>query len=102
MVRRYVPPEIQVEGVDDGLVRYSLVCLQCGGFEQAQNGDGSVMDMIHCAACGAWLGRLAALNVHAALKARELGHVIDAHDYTEGGRFAQGLTVARPRRSAAD
>lgn len=85
--RRYVPPEIEVLGVEDGLVRYALVCQACGGCEATLKGDGSVMSMLHCAACGEWLGRIAALNVHAALQALGEGYEIDGRDYAPGGRF---------------
>lgn len=73
--------EIAVQGVDAGEVVFSLTCLECGGVEQSRRGDGSNMDMIYCAACGVWMGRLAMFNAKAARKAHELGYEIDVRRY---------------------
>ena len=91
MREAYVPPEITVTGVVDGLVTYELVCQKCGGYESFATGDGSPMSMVHCAACRTWLGRLAALNIHAAAMALALGYEIDRADYLPGGRFAANV-----------
>lgn len=95
---RYTPPEIQIEGVEDGWVSYTLICQRCGGYETTVKGDGSIMSMVHCAACGTWLGRVAALNAHAAIKAADEGFDVNRRDYTSGGRFCQGIPARPPRR----
>lgn len=81
MTRRVGRWSMEVRGVEAGEVIYSLTCLECGGFEQRRRGDGSNMDMVYCAACSAWLGRLTALNVKAAMRAKEEGHEIDVRRY---------------------
>lgn len=84
----YVSPVLQIDGVSDGRVLYTVICQRCGGYETTLKGDGSPLrTMVHCGACGTWLGRLAALNAHAATQAQQAGLECDRADYLPGGRF---------------
>lgn len=74
---RHVKAVIDILTVVDNLPRFNLSCSDCGSFEQTRRGDGSIMDMIHCAGCGAWHGRLSAITAHAIAQAQEQGFDID-------------------------
>lgn len=77
MTRRHVRPAIEILAVVDNMPRFNLVCSECGSVEQTRRGDGSIMDMVHCAGCGAWHGRLSAITAHAIALAHEQGFEID-------------------------
>lgn len=86
----------------DNEVQYSLTCLECGGFEQVHRGADGIMAMVHCSACGVWIGRLSALRYKAAVKARDQGFPIDLRPYlpTETAeqrrtRFSREMSEAR-------
>lgn len=93
---------IEILDVVDNEVQYSLTCLECGGFEQVHRGADGIMAMVHCSACGVWIGRRSALRYKAAVKARDAGFPIDLKPYlpTENAeqrrtRFVREIGEAR-------
>lgn len=77
MTRRHVKAVIEILAVIDNLPRFNLSCSECGSVEQTRRGDGSIMDMVHCAGCNGWHGRLSAITAHAIAQAHEEGFEID-------------------------
>lgn len=77
MTRRLVKPAIEILAVVDNIPRFNLTCSECGSFEQTRRGDGSILDMVHCAGCGGWHGRLSAITAHAIGQAHSEGFGID-------------------------
>lgn len=69
--------QITILGVHENRVAFTLVCLECGGYEQVHRGAEGIMAMVHCAACNVWMGRLAALTARAARQAKDEGYPID-------------------------
>lgn len=76
-MRRLVKPTIEILAVVDNMPRFNLTCSDCGSYEQLRRGDGSIMDMVHCAGCNGWHGRLSAITAHAIAQAHTEGHEID-------------------------
>lgn len=89
MAPRVGDRQVTIVGVTAGEVEYAITCLECGGYEQKARGQPGVMGMIHCAACGVWFGRKAALDFRAAMQAKGEGFDIDPRRYT----------VSPPRRT---
>lgn len=80
-MRRLGRHHITIVAVVGNDVEFTVTCLECGGYEQTLRGDGSLMSMVHCSACGVWLGRLSAVRVQAARIAQGQGHPIDLRAY---------------------
>lgn len=68
---------ITVDGVNGDNVKVSFHCKACGGYILDVRGKVDDMAMAHCRACGVWLGRLAAIRVHAALAVEVAGFKVD-------------------------
>lgn len=77
MPPRHVKAAIEILAVIDNLPRFNLTCTDCGSYEQVRRGTGSIMDMVHCAGCNAWHGRLSAITAHAIAQAADEGFEID-------------------------
>lgn len=73
MAGRY---EVALLGIEDDQLRFHTICLDCGGYEMNLRGAAGDMVMVHCAACGVWFARLAALKVDAISEARRAGYDI--------------------------